>query len=87
MKWSDLIWLAGQFEIEAIHQLVIGQRRDLDRESRLKRSDARDRPPVQQLAGRPAVLAKRQVPVIAKDQSVTSVKRRQRTTGTRIDRV
>src|SRR5258708_3005973 len=77
--------LAWQFEIKAIHQLVIGQRRDLDGESRLKSSDARDGPPVQQLAGCPAVFAERQFPVIAKDDSVTSVKRRQRTASTCIN--
>ena len=81
----DLRRLAWQFEIEAIHQLVIGQRRDLDGKSRLKRSDARDRPSIQQLASRARKLPERQFPVIAKDQSVTSVKGRQRATDTRIN--
>ncbi len=46
-EWRDLVWLAGRFEIEAAHQLLIPGRRNPDWKSGLQRRDARHGPPVE----------------------------------------
>src|SRR6266576_6110092 len=83
----NLVWLAWQFEIEAVHQLIICQRLYTNRKASLKSSDPGDRPTIEQFSLGPAVMLEWQLPVITEDDAVPCVKVRQGTAATRVDRI
>src|SRR5262249_13902448 len=65
MERSNLIRLARQLEVKAIHQFIVRHRLDANRKSSLEGRDSGKSPSIQQFSGRTTVLAKRQLPVVA----------------------
>ena len=59
---ADLIRLSGQFEVEAVHQLVVRERCDADGESGLEGRDAGERPAVQSFGPRNRCVCGKEVP-------------------------
>src|ERR1700756_3722480 len=86
-EWGNLIWFARQFEIEAVHQFVIRQGLNTNRESSLKSGDSGKRPTVEHLARGAAVMTQRQFPVIAEHDAVSRIEIREGPAATGINRV
>ena len=77
-KGGDLIGFARQFEVEAVHQLVVGFGGDADGKSGLVGGDAGDGPVIEQFPGNAVVFSYRQIPEITKDEAMTCVEERER---------
>src|ERR1700685_155470 len=73
MKRRELIGFAGQFEIEAVHELVVCLGRNADREAGLESRDARDRPAIQGDGLESTVLRHGQFPVVTGDDAMSGV--------------
>src|SRR5438046_1281373 len=71
-KLRRLTW---QFEIEAVHQLVICHSRYANGEPCLEGSNTRNGPAVEQLASGSGEFSKRQFPVVAENNAVAGVER------------
>src|SRR5437879_4452033 len=83
-KWFQLVGLAGQFEIEAVHQLVIGRGENANRKSTLEAGNPGDCPAIDQLSSGALILGQRRLPVVTDNEAMPGVKLRKPPAAPRI---